>query len=172
MRSSIVISTLLAAAFVAVVAFKATGHLLHIGTWVAGFTEPKWWIYIGVCLTGSFAVCFYPRLRDIQLILCAPLIVTLLCKALSVLFLSWYMSLSIITYLYIILGMALTLGFGVHYFLSGGSAKLFAGLWLFTILGVAPVAHEFTEQMASKPLTSTSNSLRSSAPDAHCIRAV
>ena len=172
MKLRIAVSLLLAISFLAIGLDHRTSQILHVGSWVAGVTEPKWHLYILFCIASSFLVCFFPQFRNYQVLLCAPLIVMLICKALSILLVLFYLSLSVQTYIFVAVGFILSGLFLVHFYLSGGSARIAIFIWVFTVIGIAPVAHEFTEKMVNVPLTNTSNSLRFAAPDAHCVRAV
>lgn len=126
---------------------------LLVGTWITGFTDCYWLVYIFVSLFFCFVSCFYPKLRNFVLVTISPLIATLVCKSLSVLFIIIFAQLSILTLAIAISGLLLAYSFLVLYWQLG--ADKYQVILIATIITVAlsPIAYEFTEQILERSLT-------------------
>ena len=130
-----------------------TAYLL-VGNWIAGFTDRYWLAYIFVSLSLCFVSCFYPKSRNILLVAIAPLIATLVCKSLSVLFVLIFQQLSVLPLVIALSGLLLAYSFLGLYWQLGADKHQAILIAIIITVALCPIAYEFTEQMLEQPLTS------------------
>jgi hypothetical protein len=154
MKSRIAITILITLCFVAMYFTHNISTYLLIGNWIGGFTGKYWWTYIFISLFLCFVSCFYPKARNLLLVIIAPLLVTLICKSLSIMLILVFQKLSILSLAMGLSGLLLAYLFLVLYWQLGADLNQTILVATIITIGLSPVAYEFTQQMLEQPLTS------------------
>ncbi|USD19842.1 hypothetical protein MJO52_12195 [Microbulbifer variabilis] len=154
MKLRLSISVLVAICFLAMYFTQNISAYLLVGNWIAGFTELYWLLYIFGSISLCFVSCIYPKLRNFLLVAIAPLIATLVCKSLSVLFILFFQQLSILPLAMAISGLLLAYSFLALYWQLGADKEQSILIAIIITVSLCPIAYELTEQMVEQPLTS------------------
>ncbi len=154
MKLRIAITVLIFCCFAVMYLTHSISAYLLVGNWTAGVTDQYWWIYIITSVLLCLISCFHPKFRNLLLVVIAPLLVTLICKSLSVIFILIFQQLSFLTLATALSGLLLAYLFFVLYWQLGADFYQSILVAVIITIGLSPVAYEFTQQMLEQPLTS------------------
>lgn len=154
MKLRIAITVLITTCFAVMYFTRYSTAYLLIGDWSMGVTDLSWGLYIFLSIISCFVSCFYPKSRSVLLVVIAPLMATLICKSLAVIFILIFQKLSIQSFFIALSGLLLAYLFLVLYWQLGAKFNQAILLAATITVGLCPISYEFTQKMIEQPLTS------------------